>query len=83
MENKYEDDKSCREALQNSFKIRNSNFLQIYWTLLHVYLIQLLFLEGFALQLPTLIVEALLHLWFVLYCWQFRVTGNVQSSTKS
>lgn len=62
MENKYEDDKSCREALQNSFKIRNSNFLQIYWTLLHAYLIQLLFLEGFALQLPTLIVEALLHL---------------------
>lgn len=83
MENKHDDDKSCREALWNSFQNRNSNFLHIYRTLPHMYLIQLLFLEEFALQLPTIIVEALLCLWSVLYYWQFRVTANVRSSTKS
>lgn len=59
---KHEDDKSCHKALQTSFKTRNSDFLHIYKTLPCTYLTQLLFLEEFELQLPTLIVEALLCL---------------------
>lgn len=38
-QNKHEDDKSCHEALQTSFKTRNSNFLHIYKTVPHTYLL--------------------------------------------
>lgn len=60
-QNKHEDDKSCHEALQTSFKPRNSK-KYIYKTLPHTYLIKLFFLEEFVLQLPTLLVGMPLYL---------------------